>query len=780
MPTYGTQHATNFIRPAFGNAAGKYFLRQSSWTDNYVKEITYYLFHQHGDAYMTLYSEVPQELAVEMLPVLPANSEQYTVKADEGATICLTANGQIIGYDIAIGNTQEINITPQEEGTLVKLTITKQNYFRYEHFIKTISTEKPYLIFDAIEINDEEGNSNQAPDYNETCRFGFNLRNAGFSPIGDFNATLSCSHPAVEVSQNTYAYGGMSANETQMQSDAFTVHFGDELYDQERVKFYLSMDNDDYSFLDSVTLIVKAPKLKYGQLNITDLDGNPSDRLMKGQSSFLTFNIENTGESKSMEVYNQFKLLAPFLNVEDNEVDIPAIEAGALGKVTFQVHVDDDAVDGIIKYSLQAESGFHTDRMDSQIPLGYTTENFEGEILNQDLQWNLGSGNKKWYISEDETALEGHCMRSPSIGNNAIANLHIGIHTEINDTFSFYHKTSTEEGDGLILTLNGIEAGTWSGIGEWTRSEFELPAGNNLIRFSFKKDNEGSDGEDAVMIDELRFPPFAKMVLYAGDDDTACPNDTYTPKGYIYNQTELTWSTLGDGTFDDTAAEYPNYTFGESDKAEGRVELILTGTSSFDGCQQSSSVTVNLLPSLGTSHTPETPSGSTEIDLRVVSESEYIGEETDEAIYTWRIAPLAAGSIISEGHRARVEWNSEYRGLARINYRYENPCGATTHSEALRVNVFNSTGIVEQNSAFFEVYPNPTDGKINLFIGETLPDNARIEVYNLLGELMLAKNVIQLQKGETFSLDLHHFVSGLYIIKLSTENGSCSKKVSVR
>ena len=74
MPTYGTQHPTNFIRPAFGNAAGKYFLKQSSWTDDGVKEITYYLFHQHGDAYMTLYSEVPQELSVEMLPVLPANT----------------------------------------------------------------------------------------------------------------------------------------------------------------------------------------------------------------------------------------------------------------------------------------------------------------------------------------------------------------------------------------------------------------------------------------------------------------------------------------------------------------------------------------------------------------------------------------------------------------------------------------------------------------------------------------------------------------------------------
>ena len=50
----------------------------------------------------------------------------------------------------------------------MKLTITKQNYFRYEHYIKTISTEEPYVIFNAIEVNDAAGNGNHAPDYNET------------------------------------------------------------------------------------------------------------------------------------------------------------------------------------------------------------------------------------------------------------------------------------------------------------------------------------------------------------------------------------------------------------------------------------------------------------------------------------------------------------------------------------------------------------------------------------------------------------------------------------
>jgi hypothetical protein len=79
----------------------------------------------------------------------------------------------------------------------------------------------------------------------------------------------------------------------------------------------------------------------------------------------------------------------------------------------------------------------------------------------------------------------------------------------------------------------------------------------------------------------------------------------------------------------------------------------------------------------------------------------------------------------------------------------------------------------------FNLYPNPTDGKVNLVIGETLQSKAIVEVYNLLGERMMTKNIGRLLQGETISLDLSHLVSGLYIVKLSTENGSCSKKVSV-
>ena len=712
MPTYGTQHATNFIRPAFGNAAGKYFLRQSSWTDDGVKEITYYLFHQHGDAYMNLYSEVPQELAVEMLPVIPAGSDHYTLKADEGATICLTANGQIIGFDEGTGVTQSIAITPQEVGTLVKLTITKQNYYRYEHYIQTISTEGPYLIFDAIAIHDEEGNGNQAPDYDETCRLSLGLHNVGFSAMDNFNVTLRCDHPSVEVTQDNFAYNGMSIDETQMQANAFTVHFGDDLSDQEKVKFYIDMANANYTFHDSVTLIVQAPVLRYKSFAITDLEGNEMDRLMRGTSSILTFDIKNQGGSRSKGINNTLSLLAPFLSVAETEVAITAIEAGAIGQVSFRVDVDDDAIDGIINFSLQAESGHYTDIMANSIPLGYTSEDFEGETLNEDIRWRLGTGNKLWTVVEDETAQGNHCLRSPII-NSGNSVLYVGITTDVEDKISFYHKNVTEGGTMLTFNLNGQEIDEWSGIGDWERSEYALPAGSNLIRFIFKKDNSGGSPDDVVFIDNLCLPPLAKMVVYAGSDTETCSNATFTPESYIYNHSDFVWSTSGDGTFDDVTTERPTYTFGENDKAEGQVELTLTGTSANNESHQSS-VIVSLLPSFDPSYSPEAPTGATEVDLRLVEQSEYKAEETGDVIYNWTIEPAVAGSLIGEGPRVYVQWNADYRGEAVVSYRYENVCGSTEVSEELPVNVFNSTGLDSQENTPVAVYPNPASDLIHV------------------------------------------------------------------
>jgi hypothetical protein len=590
MPTYGTVHPKSFILPAFGNVAGKYFLSQSNWTDNSVKEITYYLFHQHGDAYMNLYSEMPQELDVEMLPVLVAGSDQYQLKVDEGATICLTTNGQIIGFGEGTGATQSITVIPQVPGTTVKLTITKQNYYRYEHFLNTIPSEGPYLIFDSVQVLDESGNANQAVDYNETCDLNVSIHNVGSESIGNITATLSCTHPEVQILQDHTTFGTVNSDAIIQSDNAFTVHFDETLDDGETVRLFLLMDNGSFSFLDSIDLKVNAPVLSCTNVNLSSLDGEPTDRFFKGQSTLMTFDIANSGHSRSLDLTGTLAIHASFLNITESTLPLDAIEAGNTAQVTFQVNLNDNAPNGnILDYTFDGQSGIRAIHYEDNVSLGYLMEDFEDEELNPNFQWNLGPGSKKWHIVEDPTATESHCLQSPLI-NSGVANLQIAVVCSIPETFSFNHKTSTTGGNEMLLTINNNHINSWSGTSDWEQSTCELIQGTNLIRFTYKINSPNGGGEDYVMIDHLLFPPLAELFVFAGDDAIINLDGTFTPNSCVLHQDEIVWSTSGDGTFNDPSLEQPTYTFGPNDIANRVVTLSLTA--SRNGLTQSDDILI--------------------------------------------------------------------------------------------------------------------------------------------------------------------------------------------
>jgi hypothetical protein len=134
MPAFGTTPASRDMRPAFGSAAGKYFLKQSSWTGSGTKLITYRLFHMFGDAFQWFYSEVPKNLTIVHNSTIPSTATTFAVTADAGSFIALTVSsptGPII-IGTATGTGSPVNITlAQSPSTNMLVTITKQNYFRY-------------------------------------------------------------------------------------------------------------------------------------------------------------------------------------------------------------------------------------------------------------------------------------------------------------------------------------------------------------------------------------------------------------------------------------------------------------------------------------------------------------------------------------------------------------------------------------------------------------------------------------------------------------------------
>jgi len=140
MPQYGTTPESRGINPAFGNAAGKYFLQQSSWPYNTGnKEVTYHLFHHHGDAFIKVCSEVPQTIVATYNPTIFEGETGVTITTAANAKICVSAYGNILGTaSTGMSTTVTVNIPPQMIGTVLKVVITKANCKRYEGYITVI------------------------------------------------------------------------------------------------------------------------------------------------------------------------------------------------------------------------------------------------------------------------------------------------------------------------------------------------------------------------------------------------------------------------------------------------------------------------------------------------------------------------------------------------------------------------------------------------------------------------------------------------------------------
>ena len=232
------------------------------------------------------------------------------------------------------------------------------------------------------------------------------------------------------------------------------------------------------------------------------------------------------------------------------------------------------------------------------------------------------------------------------------------------------------------------------------------------------------------------------------------------------------WTTEGDGHFENDTIINTLYWPGDQDLANGEVLLTLHAISTSDTLNSSTQIRfvdeINLGAIVGDSI----------VNKYENQISQYSVDNQEGVHYIWQLEPTEAGSIYDHGNAVDILWNLHEGDMeVMLSVMADNGCEMEPVTRTISL---IGTGTSEWQIFDFELFPNPTDGKINLVVGETLQGKAVVEVYNLLGELMMTKDIHSLQKGEALTLDLSHLVSGLYIIKLGAENGSCTKKVSVR
>ncbi|MCX6248169.1 MAG: T9SS type A sorting domain-containing protein [Bacteroidetes bacterium] len=345
------------------------------------------------------------------------------------------------------------------------------------------------------------------------------------------------------------------------------------------------------------------------------------------------------------------------------------------------------------------------------------------------------------------------------------------------------YKTTANAGgsatvcSGLSYQLNGMASSfdsvlwTTSGTGIfsdpkivdplYTPSAGDITAGSvNLTLTAFS-----SLTHDTASVMTLTIVP--APVANAGGDQEICAGSTYTAAlSSATNYSALSWSTSGDGSFDNAATLHPVYTPGANDLVNGHPYLKLSLTPAASGCPVTSDsllLTINALPVIKLGN-----------DTTICADKHIILDPkvTDATAFLWHPSNATTPTL-------NVDSTGTGLGIKTISVDVTNS-KACKGSGTIKVTFKNCTGIGELSGVTFRMYPNPNNGiftmEFNAFQNETLT----IEVMNTSGVTVYSLNNIEVSGFVSKKMDLGLLPDGTYLFRISNGKESTLRKLVVK
>lgn len=775
MPSYGTEHESDML-PAFANVAANLFFEQASYLDDSLKEMHHYLYHNYGDAYVSLFSEVPQSLGVEHPDVIEATDQQITVKAKQGSTISLYADNQIIGYAIATGDNQAIELLGTGSDHIT-ITVTKPNHKRYSAIIYRRTSNSPLIALGEHCIDDQIGNNNGFAEAGEECYLDIEFFNYGSCDSDNLEIDLSCDSTQAQAIHSHSVISKLKAESSTRIRHIFTLYFSNELKDGEKVPITLKYKSNGYEKEEIFNLYVKAPVLNVEYVQITNAEDDSIITMQKSETNKVWFRVINSGNGTAWNVENKLKIFAPYA-IYNDLVSIDTLPAHDTAYFSYNIAFSEATPEyNCIDYEI---STGNLSPVSGLLPLEKCITDFETSHFNTSAGvWNYSN---QWEIDDTDAFSGAQSMKSKKCGPNVSKTISCTHEINVEGIVSFYYKTSESESDVFEVTVRTSNSRFYEQqfpcTSTWTKAEVPVHPGSNYLKFIYTKKEADDNQERFAWIDFVELMPVKVATYYAGDDCFAC--DSVTLNSYANNKCpKISWHTSGDGNFNDSTITQPTYTFGPEDLNNGQVTLImniLANNYNFIGID---TTIVSVSPDISDIEISQ-PTGNLRPDAYSSASYSYTTTQIDNAEYIWQLEPAIAGTLTNCGNTAKIRWRKTFEGLATLRVQATNGCSETGFSEILEIDVTNSSDITENGQASINIFPNPAQDHINITCETIGRQQIAIHIFSTDGKTVFSKQYES--NGNEFSTQINTGIlnSGLYHIQISTNTTIQGKNIIIK
>ena len=509
LPEYGpfAAHSDSWM-PAFACVSGKYFLDTHVFpgTDDNMRYTTYNTFHTFGDAFVRIFTEIPQ-------PIVTTHDESiqcfypFHITAPEGAQIALSVyqNRQwnIVATATGTGEEQEITILDFIPVGPIHLTITGENLIRTEEDIPLVPFDMPFVVVDSISMN----GSNLMLHYNQTVSTDINVTNVGLQDSNEGTVTMSSNSEQLTITQSEASFDALAFNASQFIEDAFRFSLSDDIHDRTNIPFTLTTHFGDNSYAQEYELEVLAPNILAELIDIDDAQGNNNGHLDPGEYARLIFRVTNNGHYLAESPHITLANNEGYIRIINSEASIADIEVDGASTVAFDVY--SEYIAGEVPFvHLMFHTAINGLRWEQDIlcPIGYSLESFESNTFNPAYWTN--DPQHPWTIVTSYPYDGMYCAKSGAIDHGESTRLILSCSSTESSNISFFYRISSEENwDFLTFYVDDQEREHWSGDHWWHEYTCPTIPGIHFFKWIYSKDNTVSNGDDCAWIDYITLPP---------------------------------------------------------------------------------------------------------------------------------------------------------------------------------------------------------------------------------------------------------------------------------
>lgn len=466
-----------------------------------------------GDPSLDIWTEEPTDLTITHPVSLPIGISTIQVSSSTPfARIGLVQDGELIGRGVTdeSGQANIETFNPISSPGLISVSGIAHNKTRYLGTIVVVS-DQPYVVLQAIEIDDAAGNGNGLIDYAETFNIDLSLNNVGNLSASGVTAQISTFDPNITIINNSINCGDISGETVLEFEDAFTLEAADDVEDQHVTIITLILeDSEGNNWNTSFNLTSNAPVLECGLPLVDDSAGNNDGVIDAGETVILSIPTSNIGNSTTEDIVSVLLSFDSWVTVNTVSQNDDPIEPGAQSYVDFEVEISEDTPEGTeLSFTYSLSSGNYGSDAEYSYTVGLVLEDFEsGDFDTYD--WTFSG--TEWTITN--YAYNGqYSARSGSIGNSQSTSMIIESWVRASGEISFYKKVSCEADptsqnyDWLAFYIDGSQMDRWDGEDPWSLETYNVTEGLHTFEWRYRKDQYTSSGSDAGWIDYIVFPP---------------------------------------------------------------------------------------------------------------------------------------------------------------------------------------------------------------------------------------------------------------------------------